>query len=92
MNSIENKKIILDVVVIDDGANKWVAKKTDVLDHFRTTFVPLHRAMGAVEYDRFCQDTPCLVDQSNSYNVTGRDPYEVIEELLDEGADVLHIE
>lgn len=89
-----NSKIELspdDVVVVCDGVNMWVSYKADVFKALRST--SLHRRkMTSDEYTQFCDDAGCLIDQSNSCNVTGRDPYDVIPELIDAGADVLHID
>lgn len=92
--------IASELVIVNDGAYRWVGRRDDVYrwldDHgFTRRFDAAHNTgnsvtMSADDYQELCDDTDCLIDTSGSYGPAGVNPHELIDEIEAE-ADYLYI-
>lgn len=90
------------LIVIDDGASRWVAERSKALkwlaDHenVRTGRMSLRgrrfaAAMSESEYDEFSRAVPCIAATHGAGGYWPGDQHELVEALLDAGAMTLFI-
>lgn len=89
------------LIVIDDGASRWVAERAKVLKWLNEHDVRTGRmilrgrrfavAMSEREYDEFSRAVSCIAATHGANGVLPGDQHELVEALIDEGAMTLFI-
>lgn len=89
------------LVVVDDGASRWVGSRREVYRWLsthdvsrgfdRSTNLPNAATMDAEQYQSLCDETQCYVDTSGSYGPAGQDPHKLIGAILDRDAPTLYV-